>query len=345
MTTEDQAQGTATAEREPRPEKVAVVEDVRERLGRASAAILTEYRGLQVSQMEELRRALAGAGGTYKVYKNTLVRRAADEQGLAALAPLLEGPTAIAFVDGDVASVAKVLRDFARTHQALVVKGGLVGSSLLDARGAQALADLPSRDTLLAQFAGLLAAPMQRMAGLLAAVPQKFAYGLQALIDARVAGGEAAPVPAGEPAEPADAAAPTESEPAAAGTAATTAAQSTVSPDTIEGEPATEAAAAEPTAEAVPAEPAAEAAVAGDAAATPTADMETAATAPAAEAAETAETVSDATAGTTQAAEATAGTTEAAGAADATAGTTEAAGAPDAEAPGTGTGSAGTDEG
>ncbi len=177
---------------EPRPEKVAAVEDVRSRLSSASAAILTEYRGLHVAQMAELRRALAGAGGTYKVYKNTLVRRAARESGIDFLEPLLEGPTAIAFVEGDVAAVAKVLREFARTHPALVVKGGLVGASLVDARGAQALADLPSREQLLAQIAGVIAAPMQRFASLLAAVPQKLAYGLQALIDARTASGEAA---------------------------------------------------------------------------------------------------------------------------------------------------------
>ncbi|HTW99708.1 MAG TPA: 50S ribosomal protein L10, partial [Acidimicrobiales bacterium] len=192
--------GAATAVRAPRPEKVAVVEDVRSRLSASSAAILTEYRGLHVSHMAELRRALAPIGGSYKVYKNTLVRRAAEETGFGALSALLEGPTAIAFVDGDVAAVAKVLREFSRTHPALVVKGGLIGTSLLDSRGAQALADLPSREVLLAQIAGALAAPMQKFAALLAAVPQKMAYGLKALIDARVAAGEAPPPVAASPA-------------------------------------------------------------------------------------------------------------------------------------------------
>ncbi len=174
-----------TTLREPRPEKVAVVDEVRERLGSASAAILTEYRGLRVSDLATLRKALGAAGGEYKVFKNTLVRRAAHEQGLTDLDHLLEGPTAIAFVRDDPGAVAKVLRDFARTNPALVVKGGLLGESVLDARAATALADLPSREQLLAGFAGLLAAPMQRMASLLAAVPQKLAYGLQALIDQR----------------------------------------------------------------------------------------------------------------------------------------------------------------
>lgn len=196
-----------TTLREPRPEKVAVVEEVRARLGSSSAAILTEYRGLKVADLEALRKALGSAGGEYKVYKNTLVRRAVREQGLEVLDALLEGPTAIAFVRDDVSSVAKVLRDFARTNPALVVKGGLVGTNLLDARSTAALADLPSRDVLLAQVAGMLAAPMQRFAGLLAAVPQKLAYGLQALVDQRRAAeggtgedgaGEDASEPAGD---------------------------------------------------------------------------------------------------------------------------------------------------
>ena len=171
--------------RPPRPEKVAVVDEVRERLSASNATILTEYRGLPVSNMAELRRLLAAVGGEYRVYKNTLVRRAARESGLDSIEPLLEGPTAIAFVSGDVAAVAKVLRDFARTHPSLVVKGGLVGSSLLDAKTTSALAELPSREVLLAQIAGGLAAPMQKFAALLLAVPQKFAYALSALLEAR----------------------------------------------------------------------------------------------------------------------------------------------------------------
>ncbi len=171
--------------RQPRPEKVAVVDEVRERLSSTNAAILTEYRGLSVSGMETLRRQIYEAGGDYKVYKNTLVRRAAHENGLDGLDPLLEGPTAIAFVREDVATVAKVLRDFARTHPSLVVKGGLVGTSLLDARTTASLAELPTREVLLAQVAGAFAAPMQRFAALLAAVPQKMAYALSALIEVR----------------------------------------------------------------------------------------------------------------------------------------------------------------
>lgn len=180
-----------TEVRTPRPEKVAVVDEVRERLGRSDATILTEYRGLSVAQLQILRRALVPAGGEYKVYKNTLVRRAAKESGLEGLEALLTGPTALAFVTGDVSAVAKALKEFARQHPSLVVKGAVVGGGLIDAAQTSAIADLPSRDVLLAEIAGALAAPMQRFAGLLAALPQKFAYALAALIEAR--GG--APIP------------------------------------------------------------------------------------------------------------------------------------------------------
>ena len=182
------ATSSGAASKPPRAEKVAVVEEVRERLAGASGAILTEYRGLPVSGMEVLRRQLAAAGGEYKVYKNTLVRKAARESGLEPLEPLealLEGPTAIAFARDDVAAVAKVLRDFSRTHPALVVKGGLVGRSLLDGAATASLAELPSKEVLLGQLAGALAAPVQQFARLLSAVPQKLAYALAALVEAR----------------------------------------------------------------------------------------------------------------------------------------------------------------
>src|SRR3954454_22964471 len=111
----------------PRPEKVAVVDEVRAKLEASSAAVLTEYRGLNVSATADLRRALREAGGEYKIYKNTLVRIAARELGLE-IDDLLTGPTAIAFVEGDAAAVAKTLRDYARTNTALVVKGALLGT-------------------------------------------------------------------------------------------------------------------------------------------------------------------------------------------------------------------------
>ncbi len=222
----------------PRPEKVAVVEEVREHLGNSSAAILTEYRGLKVGDLATLRRQLRTAGADYKIFKNTLVRRATAGSDQEALNEYLKGPTAIVFVRGDVGAVAKVLRDFGRVHPQLIVKGGLLGTQLLDANRAGALADLPSREALLAQLAGAIAAPMRQFAGLLQALPRSLAYGLSALIDKR--GGVA---DMAEPAEPADTAEP--AEPAAT------------------AEPAKPAATAEPSEASEPAEPAEPAATTG----------------------------------------------------------------------------------
>lgn len=178
-----------TARTEPRPEKVAIVAEVRERLAESSSVLVTEYRGLSVKAMADLRRSLRPAGGTYKVYKNTLVRRAANEAGFD-LDEHLVGPTALAFTGttpdgspGDVVSVAKVLKEFARTNPALVVKGGLLDGATLDADQVRRLADIEPREVLLAKLAGLMAAPMTQFAGLLQAVPRNFAYGLKALIE------------------------------------------------------------------------------------------------------------------------------------------------------------------
>jgi large subunit ribosomal protein L10 len=193
----------------PRPEKVAVVDEVRERLASSSAVLLTEYRGLKVSEIAELRRNLRSAGGDYKVYKNTLVRFAVRELGIDGVEELLVGPTALAFVEGDAAAVAKALRDYGRTNPALVLKGGVLGSKALSADEAKALADLPSREVLLARLAGGLAAPLQQLAGLLQALPRNMAYGLQALVDQKVAAGESLPEPVAEaPVEPEAEAAP-----------------------------------------------------------------------------------------------------------------------------------------
>jgi len=188
----------------PRPEKVAVVAEVKGKLEASDAAILTEYRGLTVKDLATLRRSLRDAGGEYKIYKNTLVRFAVREAGLEELEELLLGPTAIAFVSGDAVTVAKALRDFARTNPNLVVKGGLLGGSILSTKDTTALADIPPRDVLLARFAGGLAAPLQKFAGLLQALPRNFAYGLKALIDTMPAADappvvEEAPAPEPEP--------------------------------------------------------------------------------------------------------------------------------------------------
>lgn len=167
----------------PRPEKVAVVDEVKARLTAADAAVFTEYRGLTVKDLAELRRQLRPAGGEYKIYKNTLVRFAVRDLDLASLEESLTGPTAIAFIAGDPVAVAKTLRDFSRANPNLIVKGGVLGNKVLTAADAAALADLPSREVVLAQLAGLLAQPLRQFAGLLQALPRNFAYGLQALVE------------------------------------------------------------------------------------------------------------------------------------------------------------------
>ncbi len=226
----------------PRAEKVAVVNEVRERMEAADGAVLTEYRGLTVAELAQLRRELAAAGGDYKVYKNTLVRLAVVDTPREGVSELLTGPTAIAFVQGDVSAVAKALRDFSRANPNLIIKGGVVGVSIMSAADIDILAELPSRDTLLAQFAGALSAPLQQLAGLIQALPRNLAYGLSALIDQRQA---EAPAAEAAPAE----AAPTEAAPAEAAPAAEAEA-------VTDGEAPTEAAEAAPTeaAEAAPTE-------------------------------------------------------------------------------------------
>ena len=219
----------------PRPEKVAVVDEVRERLDSTSAALLTEYRGLDVTAISDLRRALRLVGGEYKIYKNTLVRFAVRDLGLE-LEELLTGPTAIAFITekpdgtpGDAVDVAKALRDFAKTNPNLIVKGGVLGTKPLTADEARALAEVEPREVLLAKFAGALAAPMVQFAGLLEALPRNFAYGLKALIDQQGGVPEEAPTtdaPADEPeaeaaVEAPEADAPTEEHAAEADTTTT----------------------------------------------------------------------------------------------------------------------------
>jgi large subunit ribosomal protein L10 len=166
-----------------------VVDEVREKFSASDAAVLTEYRGLDVPAMAELRRALRESGGEYKVYKNTLVRFAVEELGLE-IDDLLTGPTAIAFVGeqadgsaGDPVGVAKALKEFAKANEALIIKGGLLDAKRLTAEEISALAEIAPREVLLAQLAGAMAAPMQQFAALLKALPQNMAYALQALIE------------------------------------------------------------------------------------------------------------------------------------------------------------------
>jgi large subunit ribosomal protein L10 len=204
--------------------KTAVIDDIKARLDGADAAVLTEYRGLTVSQIADLRAALRPAATDYKIFKNTLARRAAKDVGLEDLLDSLTGPVAIAFVrkdGGDAVTAAKALRDFAKSNENLVLKGGLLGIRVLSSADIEALADVPPRDVLLARLAGGFQSPLTKAAGLFQAFTRNMAYGVKALIDQRIEGGEAAPAaepeaPAAEPEPEAPAAEPEPEAPAAA---------------------------------------------------------------------------------------------------------------------------------
>lgn len=171
----------------PTQAKAAVIDEITSRFQDSSAAVLTEYRGLTVAQLTQLRRSL-GAGSTYAVVKNTLTKRAADQVGHADLAPLLNGPTAIAFIAGDPVEAAKAIRDFAKANPALVVKGGVVEGRTVDAAEVTRLADVESRDVLLAKLAGAMKGNLTKAAGLFQAPLSQVARLAEALKEKKPAG-------------------------------------------------------------------------------------------------------------------------------------------------------------
>ena len=174
---------TAAEERTPRADKVAVVDEVRERFGEAEAVLFTEYRGLDVAAMADLRGRLIDADCRYKIYKNTLVRRALSENAPPGTLDLLGGPTALAFCGKDPSAAAKALRTFATTHEALVIKGGVLAGALLSDAQVRELADLPSRDELMAQMLGAFAAPLNALASMMNNLIGEVSGLVQALID------------------------------------------------------------------------------------------------------------------------------------------------------------------
>jgi large subunit ribosomal protein L10 len=196
-----------------RAEKVAAVAELTERFQTSAGAVLTEYRGLTVAQMGELRQAL-GDNATFSVVKNTLTKIAATEAGVVSeLDGLLTGPSAIAFVNGDVVEAAKGLRDFSKANPFLVIKGGVLDGKGLTPEEITQLADLEPREVLLAKLAGAMKATMAGAAATMAALPVQMARLLGALEAKRAA---EAPAEAAAPAE-AEAAAPAEAEAEAAG--------------------------------------------------------------------------------------------------------------------------------
>ena len=160
--------------------KVATVTELAEHFRTSSAAVLTEYRGLSVAQLKELRRTL-GPTVTYAVVKNTLTKIAAKDAGVTGLDDLLAGPSAIAFVTGDAVDAAKIIRNFAKDNAALVIKGGLMDGKVLDAADIQKIADLESREVLLSKLAGAMKAKQSHAVALFAAPLDKTARALGAL--------------------------------------------------------------------------------------------------------------------------------------------------------------------
>jgi len=163
-----------------RPDKQAAVNELTELFRNSTATVLTEYRGLTVAQLKELRGSL-GRSTTYAVVKNTLTRIAAKDAGLDGLEELLVGPSAIAFVDGDPVEAAKSLRTFSKNHPALVIKGGVMEGKLLSADEINRLADLESREVLLSKLAGAMNASLQTAVSLFAAPLSQTARVVEAL--------------------------------------------------------------------------------------------------------------------------------------------------------------------
>jgi len=157
-----------------RPEKAAKVSELGQKFTDSAAVVLTEYRGLTVKDLQDLRRSL-GDGATYAVAKNTLALLAAREVGIENIESTLVGPTAFAFITGDIAKVTKGLRDFAKAHPFLVIKGGVLEGRFLDAKAVLKLADLESREVLLSKMAGAMKGSLAKAAGTLAAPLSKSA--------------------------------------------------------------------------------------------------------------------------------------------------------------------------
>lgn len=171
----------------PRPEKVATVDEIAGRLTAAPAVFVTEYRGMSVGGLAALRGSLRQVGAEHKVYKNTLTRLAIRKVGLDMLEEFLVGPTSLTFAGTDTVGAARALHSTARTNPRLVLKGGSFGTNVLSVDDIKSLAELPSRDELLAMFAGALQAPLVKTAGLLQALPRNLAYGISALIESKAA--------------------------------------------------------------------------------------------------------------------------------------------------------------
>jgi len=232
-----------------RDQKAAVVDEIAEQIKSAEAVFAVDYRGISVEQAADLRSRLRESGTRFRIVKNSLTERAADQAGAEALKALLDGPTALAFVTGDAALAAKALNDAARTLHTLAFKGGMMDSAALSAADVVAIARLPAREVLHAQLVGTIAAPITGLVRTLNALIAGLAIQLQQIADMDppvLVSGEAPAAAAPEPEAPA-------AEPEAEAPAPEPV------PEAPAAEPEAEAPAPEPVAEAPAAEPGAEA--------------------------------------------------------------------------------------
>ncbi len=175
----------------PTEAKRQTIDELRAELAKSSTLIVSEYRGLRVKELGEIRRSLSKQGVTYHVVKNRLMRIAATEADNEALHGLLEGPTAIAFGTGDPAAVARAVLATTRPYRLIKVKGAVVGRSAVDAESVTRLSTLPDRPELLGRLAGAIQSPMATMAGLFAAPLRNLGYALQQVADQRAQAGKA----------------------------------------------------------------------------------------------------------------------------------------------------------
>lgn len=167
----------------PTPQKAAVIDELTEQFSRANLAILTDYRGLKVSDIQGLRAQLRPQNAEFHIAKNTFTRIAAERVGIDGLQPVLEGPLALVFAYGEVAGPAKTISDFARTSRILTIKGGVLESRFIGPNDIEDVASLPSREVLLGKLVGMLASPMARTVGVLGGPSRSIAYLLTSRVD------------------------------------------------------------------------------------------------------------------------------------------------------------------
>ncbi len=164
----------------PTVQKARTIDELTDQLSRAKLAILTDYRGLKVADLQGLRTTLRPLGAEFRIAKNTLTRIAADRVGITGLEGVMDGPLAIALVYDDIVGASKAMSDFARTSRVLTIKGGVIDNRFINAGDVESLATMPPREVLLAKFVGLLASPMARTVGVLSGPSRSLAYLLKA---------------------------------------------------------------------------------------------------------------------------------------------------------------------